>query len=97
MPSSDHASLRQGLVGQLFHLCYQRKAGGVMIRIRKSVPFVAPQTISDPKQRYVIVVRKLNYTPVILACVYAPNRDDPKFFFIFTLFRYSSADSIWGF
>ncbi len=50
-----------------------------MILIRKSIPFVAFKTISDLNGRYIIVVRKLNNTPVILACVYAPNGDDPKF------------------
>ena len=54
-----------------------------MILIHKSVPFAASETIADPNGRFVIVVGRLHTSPVILACVYAPNWDDFQFMYKF--------------
>ena len=48
--------------------------------IRKNIPFIHSQTISDQRGRYVIVSGTLNSTPLILVNVYGPNFDDAFFF-----------------
>ena len=48
--------------------------------ISKNVQFTASQVQTDSAGQYVIVVGKLYSLPVILACIYAPNWDDPSFF-----------------
>ena len=51
----------------------------MVILIHKSVPLAPSETIADPTGRFVIVVGRLHTTPVILACVHAPNWDDFQF------------------
>ena len=48
--------------------------------IRRQVQFVQSNIITDKNGRYVIVQGRLYNTPVVLACVYAPNWDNADFF-----------------
>uniref|UniRef100_A0A8C7ZH32 Reverse transcriptase domain-containing protein n=1 Tax=Oryzias sinensis TaxID=183150 RepID=A0A8C7ZH32_9TELE len=72
--------LRKSWVGHLFHSKFNLKSRGVAILIRKNIPFICNDSISDPQGRFIIVTGKLCGTPVILANIYAPNHDDEQFF-----------------
>ena len=48
--------------------------------IRKNIPFIHSQTISDQRGRYLIVSGTLNSISLTLVNVYGPNFDDPLFF-----------------
>ncbi len=50
------------------------------ILIRKEIPFVTGNVISDPNGRYVIVVSSLFGKQVILVNIYDQNFDDCNFF-----------------
>lgn len=76
----DHFRLRRGWMGQFYHSNFHSKARGTAILINKNVPFVMSSVEADSAGRYIIVVGKLNNTPVILANLYAPNWDDSTFF-----------------
>jgi exonuclease III len=78
--TSDHFRLRGGWVGQIFHSIFQSKSRGTAILIKKTIPFVMSKVDADSAGRYIIVVGRLNNTPVVLANVYAPNWDDSAFF-----------------
>lgn len=78
--TSDHFRLRGGWVGQIFHSIFHSKSRGTAILIKKTIPFVMSKVDADSAGRYIIVVGRLNNTPVVLANVYAPNWDDSAFF-----------------
>lgn len=78
--SCDSARLGRGWAGQVYQSNFCSKARGVAIMISKSVQFTESHVQTDSAGRYVIVVGKLYLLPVILACIYAPNWDDPSFF-----------------
>lgn len=59
---------------------FSTKSRGVAILIRKNVPFIHSQTITDQRGRYLIVNGTLNTTTVSFVNVYGPNFDDPIFF-----------------
>uniref|UniRef100_A0A3P9HIW7 exodeoxyribonuclease III n=1 Tax=Oryzias latipes TaxID=8090 RepID=A0A3P9HIW7_ORYLA len=65
--------LHKSWVGHLFHSKFNLKLRGVAILIRKNIPFICNDSISDPQGRFIIVTGKLCGTPVILANIYAPN------------------------
>lgn len=65
---------------QVYQSNFSTKSRGVAIMIRKNIPFIHSQTISDQRGRYVIVSGTLNSIPLILVNVYGPNFDDPLFF-----------------
>lgn len=71
----DHFRLRGGWVGQFYHSNFHSKSRGAAILINKKVPFIMSRIEADSAGRYIIVVGRLNNTPVILANVYAPNWD----------------------
>ena len=64
----------------VFQSNFSTKARGVAILIKKNIPFVHTQTISDDRGRYLIVSGELNSIPVTLINLYGPNFDDPIFF-----------------
>ena len=76
----DHSKLRGGWVGQVFHSNFHSKSRGTAILIKKTIPFIVSKVEADSSGRYVLVVGRLNNTPVILANIYAPNWDDGSFF-----------------
>ncbi len=78
--TSDHFRLRGGWVGQFYHSNFHSKSRGTAILINKNVPFVMSNFEADSAGRYIIVVGKINNTPVTLANLYAPNWDDSTFF-----------------
>lgn len=75
----DHTRLRKPWVGQVFHSSFNSRSRGTAILLHKRVQFSLEQVISDPNGRYIIVVGVVSLTPVIMACVYAPNWDCPNF------------------
>ncbi len=78
--SCDSSRLVRGWAGQVYQSNFCSKAREVAIMISKNVQFTSSHVQTDSAGRYVIVVGKLYTLPVILACVYAPNWDDPSFF-----------------
>lgn len=68
------------LAPQVYQSNFSRKSRGVAIMIRKNIPFIHSQTISDQRGRYVIVSGTVNSIPLKLVNVYGPNFDDPLFF-----------------
>ena len=74
----SHFLLGDGLVRSINPISAQRLA----IMISKGVQFRASHVQADSAGRYVIVVGNLYLLPVILACIYATNWDDPTFFTI---------------
>ena len=64
----------------MFQSNFQSKARGVAIMISNNVQFTVSNVQTDSAGRYVIVVGELYTLPVILACIYAPNWDNPMFF-----------------
>ena len=54
---------------------------GVAILIRNSVPLKLSSVFKDPNGRFLIVSLLINNTPVVLVNLYAPNDDDPNFYF----------------
>lgn len=78
--TSDHFRLRGGWVGQILHSIFHSKSRGTAILIKKTTLFVVSKVDADSAGRYMIVVGRLNSTPVVLANVYTPNWDDSAFF-----------------
>lgn len=77
--NAEHSRLLRPWIGQVFHSSFNFKTRGAAILIDKKLQFTPSGTISDPDGRYVIVTGLLYQTPVVLACVYAPNWDDANF------------------
>lgn len=61
---------------QVYQSDFSTKARGVAILIRKILPFIHFQTISDQRGRYLIVRGELNSIPLTLVNLYGPNFDD---------------------
>ena len=97
--SCDSSRLVRGWAGQVYQSNFCSKARGVAIMIGRGVQFTASHVQADSAGRYVIVVGKLYSLPVILACIYAPNWDDPtfftKFFLSFTRYVFTSSYTWW--
>lgn len=55
------------------------RARGAAIIVHKDVAFEPSSVFSDPSGHYVMVLGKLQNTPVVLASIYAPTWDDDKF------------------
>lgn len=79
--TTDHFRLRGSWEGQIYHSNFHSKARGAAILIKKNVPFTVTNVEADSLGRYVIVVGQLYSFPVILVNIYAPNWDNPAFFF----------------
>lgn len=77
--SVDNLRLSRRWAGQVFQSNFQSKARGVAILINNTVRFTVSNVQIDSDGRYVIVVGELHTLPVILACIYAPNWDNPVF------------------
>lgn len=75
-----HTLLRRGGFNQIFHSTFNTKCRGSAILIHRNVQFLQSKVISDRDGRYVIVQGHLYNTPVVLACIYAPNWDNSEFF-----------------
>ena len=56
---------------------------GVAILIRNSVKTQVHSVYSDPNGRFLIISVTINGLPLLLVNVYAPNNDDPDFFYRF--------------
>lgn len=73
------ARVQRGWVGQMFHSCFQAKARGVTILVKKNIPFEQSNVIKDRNGCCIIVSGKLYNSQVVLANIYAPNSDDIAF------------------
>lgn len=78
--SSEFTKLKKAWIGQIFCSKNDDRARGTAILIKKGIPFIPLQTVSDTRSRYVIVTGNLYGTQVTLANVYGPNWDDSVFF-----------------
>lgn len=77
---SEQARLKCGWAGQIFQSTFSSKARGVAIIIKKSIPFIHINTISDVNGRFLIVIGELYSKHVTLVNIYGPNVDDAGFF-----------------
>lgn len=80
MLNADVVKLKQCWGGQVYHSSFNVKSRGVAILIRRDVPFVTDNVISDINGRYIIVTGRLFDKQVVLINIYAPNFDDCSFF-----------------
>ena len=78
--NKNHNMLKRGGFSQIFHSKFDAKFRGTAILIHRDVQFVQSKVLSGSDGRYIIVQGHLFNIPVILACVYAPNWDNAKFF-----------------
>ena len=67
-------------INKIYHSSFNVKARGAAIMVRKGVPFIHKDTISDKEGRYVMVTGEIYSTPLTLLNIYAPNIDNPLFF-----------------
>lgn len=74
------ALLNPHWAAQIYQSNFSNKTRGVAIIIKKNVPFIHKQTISDKYGRYIIVRGEINAVPITLVNLYGPNYDDPSFF-----------------
>ena len=70
-----------------FFASFSSNSRGVAILIRKSISLVVKSVFRDPNGRFIILNALLNDLPLTLVNVYAPNNDDPDFFFCICLQR----------
>lgn len=78
--NGDHNRLKRGGFSQIFHSKFNAKCRGTAILIQRDVQFVHTNMIADKDGRFIIVQGHLFNVPVVLACIYAPNWDNAKFF-----------------
>lgn len=76
----DHSRLKRGGFSQIFHSKFSAKCRGAAILIHREVQFIQTNMIQDKDGRFIIIQGLLFNIPVVLACVYAPNWDNAKFF-----------------
>lgn len=76
----DQNRLRASWISQVFQTVFDRKARGVAILFRKSVPFRLDHMIADPYGRFVLITGHIDSTPITMLNVYGPNSDNPTFF-----------------
>lgn len=76
---SESSRIKKPWMSHLFHSRFSERARGAAIIIHKDVAFEPSSVVSDPNGRYVMVLGKLQNTPVVLASIYAPTWDDDKF------------------
>ena len=72
--------IRPVWAAQIYQSNFTTKTRGVAIIIKKQVPFIHKQTVSDPNGRYIIVIGEINSVDVTLINLYGLNYDDPLFF-----------------
>lgn len=75
-----HIRLRCKWINTVYHLSFNVKARGTAIMIKKGVPFIHKDTISDKEGRYLIGTGEIYSTPLTLLNIYAPNIDNAAFF-----------------
>lgn len=79
LKTSNNCRIKRAWMGHLFHSKLSEKARGAAIIIHRRVLFEPTNTIFDSNGRFVIVSGMLQNTPVVLASIYVPNRDDEQF------------------
>lgn len=79
----DHSQtrLKANWIGQIYHSSYTSKFRATAIILRKGIPFKHKNTIADKDGRYVIVSGEIYFTPLTMVNIYAPNFDNPQFFY----------------
>lgn len=69
--------------GQVYHSFGENNARGVAIMFKKNIPIKLLNCLADDKGRYLILEVELLGLEIILATLYAPNKDSPEFFLEF--------------
>ena len=65
-----------------FFSSFSSNSKGVAILIRNNVSVKVLSLFSDPEGRFLILRAVLNKLQMTLVNIYAPNKDDPDFFFL---------------
>lgn len=78
LKKNSHIRLKCKWINNISHASFNVKARGTAILIRKGVPFIHKDTISDTEGRFLIVTG--DSTPLTLMNTYAHNKDRPPFF-----------------
>ena len=76
----DHEKLGKQWQGQIFYSSFTSQSRGVVILIRKGIPFQAEQVEKDRGGRYVMVSGFIGEQRVTMLNIYGPNQDDPTFY-----------------
>ena len=80
LTEAEHLKLGKQWQGQIYFSSFSSQARGVVILIKKGVPFYLKHTVRDKGGRYVWVSGFLDNVPISMLNVYGPNQDEPKFF-----------------
>lgn len=77
---------------------YSAYARGVLIIIKRNVPFTPTSTLTDDQGRYAIVQGNLGGTNITIITTYGPNTDDPEFYAQIwaKLHKLPPAPIVWG-
>lgn len=65
----------------MFYSCFTSQKRGVAILIHKKLNFVLLNQRKDEGRRLICVEAKINVSKVNLCNIYAPNIEDPDFFY----------------
>lgn len=65
---------------EMYNSYGESNARGVTILIKRNFVHKVNECIIDPRGRYIIMELIIEQKPVVLASLYAPNRDEPLFF-----------------
>lgn len=72
--------LTRGWVGEVFYNEGTSNSRGVIILLNKQLQFKCIKQMKDGEGRILVLLGEILGQTIILANVYAPNRDDPAFF-----------------
>lgn len=80
LKNEAHGKITAKWISQVYHSRFSAKARGVVIIIRKNVPFLHKSTVADKEGRYILVTGEIQNIPIVLLNIYEPNWDDQEFF-----------------
>lgn len=80
LKNNSHFRLKAKWIGAVYHSTFPCKSRGTAILIRRGIPFIHKNSITDKEGRYLIVVGELYNIHLTLVNLYAPNLDCPSFF-----------------
>ncbi len=80
MGDEEAGKFKRDWVGRVFHGSYSSKGNGVMIRIHKNLSFIMLKQYNDKEGRLICIEALINGVRPVL---YAPNKEEPDFFFFF--------------
>lgn len=80
LTDAEHCKLGKQWQGQIYYSSFTSQARGVVILLRKGIPFQLEHLERDKGGRYVLVRGFLANKSVTMLNVYGPNQDDADFF-----------------